>query len=214
MLVKQRMSSPPITIKPDMPVSEALSFMHQHQIRRLPIVNNRGRMVGIVAEKDLLYASPSPATSLSVYEIGYLLSKLQVKEIMTKEIVSVDANAPLEEAARVMIDNKVSGLPVTEKGELVGIITETDVFRTFLEMMGAREEGLRMTLQMENKPGALSDLTHKIALLGGDIISLGTFYGEDRSTGLVTLKICCVEREALMEGMSEVNATVLDVRQI
>jgi acetoin utilization protein AcuB len=171
-------------------------------------------MVGIVAEKDLLYASPSPATSLSVYEIGYLLSKLQVKEIMTKEIVSVDANAPLEEAARVMIDNKVSGLPVTEKGELVGIITETDVFRTFLEMMGAREEGLRMTLQMENKPGALSDLTHKIALLGGDIISLGTFYGEDRSTGLVTLKICCVEREALMEGMSEVNATVLDVRQI
>jgi acetoin utilization protein AcuB len=197
-----------------MPVSEALSFMHQHQIRRLPIVNKRGRMIGIVSEKDLLYASPSPATSLSVYEIGYLLSKLQVKEVMTKNPVTVEVDAPLEEAARILTDNKISGLPVMEKGELVGVITETDIFQTFLEMMGGREKGLRLTLEMKNKPGALSELTHKIASLGGDIISLGTFYGEDRSTGKVTLKICCVEKEAVLEAMSEVEATVLDAREI
>ena len=213
MLVKQRMSHHPITIMPDTPVSEALSFMRQNQVRRLPVLNRKGDLVGIVSEKDLLYASPSPATSLSVYEVGYLLSKLKVEEIMTKKVITVGADAPIEEAARILIDNKVGGLPVVREGKLVGIITETDIFKTIMEMMGAREQGLRLTLSLEDKPGVLSQITEKIASMGGDIIALGTFYGEDRTTGIVTLKICCLDREALVRAMEELDAEVVDFRE-
>ncbi|MFP4345131.1 MAG: CBS domain-containing protein [Anaerolineales bacterium] len=213
MLVKQRMSHHPITIMPDTPVSEALSFMRQNQVRRLPVLNRKGDLVGIVSEKDLLYASPSPATSLSVYEVGYLLSKLKVEEIMTKKVITVGADAPIEEAARILIDNKVGGLPVVREGKLVGIITETDIFKTIMEMMGAREQGLRLTLSLEDKPGVLSQITEKIASMGGDIIALGTFYGEDRTTGIVTLKICCLDREALVRAMEDLDAEVVDFRE-
>jgi acetoin utilization protein AcuB len=213
MLVKQRMSHHPITIMPDTPVSEALSFMRQNQVRRLPVLNRKGELVGIVSEKDLLYASPSPATSLSVYEVGYLLSKLKVEEIMTKKVITVGADAPIEEAARILIDNKVGGLPVMREGKLVGIITETDIFKTIMEMMGAREQGLRLTLSLEDKPGVLSQITEKIASMGGDIIALGTFYGENRTTGIVTLKICCLDREALVRAMEELDAEVVDFRE-
>jgi acetoin utilization protein AcuB len=207
------MSHHPITIMPDTPVSEALSFMRQNQVRRLPVLNRKGELVGIVSEKDLLYASPSPATSLSVYEVGYLLSKLKVEEIMTKKVITVGADAPIEEAARILIDNKVGGLPVMREGKLVGIITETDIFKTIMEMMGAREQGLRLTLSLEDKPGVLSQITEKIASMGGDIIALGTFYGENRTTGIVTLKICCLDREALVRAMEELDAEVVDFRE-
>ena len=212
MLVRQRMTKKLITITPETPVAEALSFMRQNRVRRLPVTNKRGRLVGIVAEKDLLYASPSPATSLSVYEVGYLLSKLKVREIMTEELVTVNAAAPLEEAARIMIDNQVSGLPVMESGELVGIITETDIFRTILEMLGARETGIRLTLTVPNEKGAFGSITGKVTALGGDIITLGTFYGEDRTTGIVILKVRGVTEAALRKTLQESDVQIQDIR--
>lgn len=212
MLVKDRMTTNPVTVTPDTPVAEALSFMRQNSIRRLPVLNKKQRLVGIVSEKDLLYASPSPATSLSVYEIGYLLSKLKVEEIMTSEITSVSSDAPLEEAARLMVDHQVGGLPVVDKRELVGIITETDVFKTILEMMGARQPGIRLTLSVRDKPGILSNITGTIAALGGDIIALGTFYGEERSEGILMLKVCGVQQDALIKAMEAINTQVKDVR--
>jgi len=213
MLVKHRMTPKPLTIAPTTPVSEALSFMRQNRIRRLPIVNKKGKLVGIVSEKDLLYASPSPATSLSVYEVGYLLTKLKVEDIMAKEVITVDADAPLEEAARIMADNKVEGLPVMSKGELVGIITETDIFKTFIEMLGSREKGTRLTFEVPNEAGGLSRITGAIAAEGGDIIALGIFYGDDRTRATVTMKICGVAKDTLVKVMEGLNAEVTDVRE-
>ncbi|MGC9398259.1 MAG: CBS domain-containing protein [Anaerolineae bacterium] len=212
MLVRHRMTPKPITITPETPVAEALSFMRQNQVRRLPIVNKHGKMIGIVAEKDLLYASPSPATSLSVYEVGYLLAKLKVREIMTKDPITVDADAPLEEAARIMIDRQVSGLPVMEGEELVGIITETDIFKTVLEMLGAREEGIRLTLRVKNEKGAFAKIAGSLAAVGADIITLGTFYGEDRSTGLVILKIRGVDETTARRAMKDIEVQIEDLR--
>ena len=214
MLVKQRMTAHPITITTDTPVSEALSFMRQNNIRRFPVLDKKGELAGIVSEKDLLYASPSPATSLSVYEVGYLLTKLKVKRVMTKDVITVEANAPIEEAARIMVDNKIGGLPVMEDGELVGIVTETDIFTTILEMLGAREQGLRMTIHAENKPGLLNQITHAIAALGGDIIALGTFYGEDRATRVAMLKMRGVAEEPLVAAMDELGVQVEDIRNV
>ncbi len=212
MLVKDCMTTQPVTIGPDMSVAEALSFMRQHNVRRLPILNKKRKLVGIVSEKDLLYASPSPATSLSVYEVGYLLSKLKVEEIMTKRVITVSPNAPLEEAARIMADSKIGGLPVVEGDRLVGIITETDIFKTILEMMGARQSGVRLTLHLVDEPGALSRIAGSIAALGGDIVALGTFHRPDGG-GALMVKVCGVTQEALITAMQAIEVQVVDARE-
>ncbi len=214
MLVKDRMTVTLYTIKPEMPVAEALSFMRQHKVRRLPVVDKKDRLIGIISEKDLLYASPSPATSLSVYEVGYLLSKLQVKEIMTKDIATISLDAPLEEAARIMVDRGVGGLPVMDKDKLVGIITETDVFKTTLELLGARDAGIRLTLAVADKPGTLSQITGAIAALGGDITTLGTFYSTPGDKGLLLIKVKGVPKETLVKAMEAIQARVTDVRNV
>ncbi len=212
MLVKERMSTHPITIEPDTSVTEALSFMRQNRVRRLPVIDRHGNLLGIVSEKDLLYASPSPATSLSVYEIGYLLSKLKVKEIMTREVITVCPDCPIEEAARIMVDHKIGGLPVVEDGRLVGIITETDLFKVFLEMLGAREQGLRVSVAVRNEPGSLARLASAIAGQGGDILSLGTFYGEDRSHGRITMKVRGITEDQVRTAVQQADAELRDIR--
>ncbi|MGC9349261.1 MAG: CBS and ACT domain-containing protein [Anaerolineae bacterium] len=213
MLVKDRMTRDPVTVTPDTPVSEALNVMRQAAVRRMPVLDKRGRLVGIVAEKDLLYASPSPATSLNVYEIGYLLSKLKIKEIMAKDVVTITEDAPLEEAARVMVDNTVSGLPVVRRDEVVGIITETDIFKAMLEMLGARDEGIRVTLHVEDRPGVLSQIAGAIASIGGDIVTLGTFASGEGRHGVLVVKVCLVDQDALVKVLEEIESVkVVDVR--
>jgi acetoin utilization protein AcuB len=158
MLVGERMSHPIISIAPDMPVHDALDMFKRERIRRAPVVKE-GKLIGIVSDKDLLNASPSPASSLSVWEMNYLLSKITVSEVMTKKVLTVSEDTPIEEAARIMADNKIGGLPVMRDGHVVGIITETDLFKIFLEFMGAREKGVRVTALIEEKPGQLAKIT-------------------------------------------------------
>lgn len=213
MLVKQRMSPHPFTVSVDTPVTEALSLMRQKHIRRLPVVDKKGRLAGIVSEKDLLYASPSPATSLSVYEVGYLLSKLKVKEVMSHDLITITSNAPIEKAACIMVDNKIGGLPVMEEGKMVGIITETDIFKTMLEMLGAREAGIRLTVEAPDKPGVLGLITSKIAELGGDIVALGTFRGDDRTHSIITIKVSGVDQTSLTQAIEGLSAQVVDIRE-
>ena len=131
MLVKERMSDPVITVHPDMPMHEALNLMRSEPIRRLPVVDKPGRLVGIVSERDLLHAAPLDATSLSIWELHYLLSRVTVGKIMTRQVITVTEDTPLEDAARIMADRKIGGLPVVCNGEVVGIVTETDLFTGF-----------------------------------------------------------------------------------
>jgi acetoin utilization protein AcuB len=167
MLVGERMKHPVITIPPEMPIVEALNLMKHERIRRTPVIKD-GIMVGIVSDKDLLNASPSPATSLSVWEMNYLLSKVQVKDVMTKKVLTVSEDTPIEEAARIMADNKIGGLPVVRGDKVVGIISETDLFKIFLELMGARESGVRVTALIQEQRGQLAKLTQAIAQAEGN----------------------------------------------
>ena len=212
MLVRERMSKPVITIPPQMTVPDALNLMKQEHIRRLPVVEH-GKMVGIVTDKHLLSASPSPATSLSVWEITYLLSKLAVDRIMSREVVTVSEDTPLEEAARIMIDNKIGGLPVLRGEQLVGIITESDLMKTFLEFMGARERGIRLTLLVKEEKGRLAQLARTIAELGGNIVAMGLFMGEDPSNRVATVKVAEVNRETLLNALRPLVLKVIDVRE-
>jgi acetoin utilization protein AcuB len=212
MLVGERMSKPVITVRPETPMPEALDLMRKEHIRRLPVVNKRGELIGIVTETNLLKASPSEATSLSIYEVTYLLSKLTVERIMTREVVTVTEDTPLEEAARIMADHHFSGLPVMRGKELVGIITETSLFRVFLELLGARRAGVRVTVSLPDKPGELATLTRAVSELGGNIIALGTTMGESPSTGLVTFKVEGVKLEQLRKALLPLVKKLIDIR--
>ncbi len=212
MLVKDRMTVNPVSVNPNTVVSEALRAMRQNNVRRMPVLDRKDRLVGIISEKDLLYASPSPATSLNVYEIGYLLSNLKIKEIMAKDIITVTEDAPLEEAARIMIDNSVSGLPVMQGDKVVGIITETDIFKTLVEMMGGRDAGIRVTLHVQDQPGTLRDIADAIASIGGDIVTLGTFDSEGGNRGTLVIKVCGVEKTALIDALEPISVDIVDVR--
>jgi acetoin utilization protein AcuB len=213
MLVRERMSTKPVTITADVPITEALRIMRQSQVRRLPVLDAEGKLIGIVSEKDLLYASPSPATSLSIYEMHYMLSRLKVTELMTPDPVTITPDTLLEEAALIMADNKIGGLPVVEDGDLVGIITETDIFKVFLELLGAREKGLRLTLRIPERMGEMARITTAIAQLGGNIMALGTFLGEDPTTAIVTVKVVDAPEEELKAAMQDLELEVVDSRE-
>jgi acetoin utilization protein AcuB len=212
MLVGERMTKDPIVIRDDTPIDEAMKIMRNNKVRRLPVLNSKGALVGIVSEKDLLYASPSPATSLSIYELHYLMSKITVADVMITEVITVTEDTPLEEAARIMADNKIGGLPVMSNGELVGIITETDLFKIFLELLGAREMGVRLAMLVPDEKGVLAKISGKIAELGGNIVSLGTFLGEDPTNALLTIKVQDVEKKDLVKAMEPLAMEMVDVR--
>jgi len=212
MLVGERMTRDPVVVHDDTPIDEAMKVMRDNKVRRLPVLDKKGALAGIVSERDLLYASPSPATSLSIYELHYLLSKIKVASVMTEEVITVTEDTPLEEAARIMADNKIGGLPVMSDGELVGIITETDLFKIFLELLGAREMGVRLTMLVPDEKGMLAKVTGKIAELGGNIVSLGTFLGEDPTNALLTIKVQDVEEKDLVKAMEPLAMEMVDVR--
>ena len=213
MLVGARMSRPIITIPPDMPVVDALNLMKREHIRRTPVIKE-GKMVGIVSDKDLLNASPSPVTSLSVWEINYLLSKLTVKDVMTSQVITVTEDTPIEEAARIMADNKVGGLPVMHGEHVVGIITETDLFKLFLELMGAREAGVRVTAYIHEKPGQIAKLSGAIANQGGNFVAFGQFAGEDPSSRLLTFKVDGVTEQQVRQIIEPIIRELVDIRTL
>ena len=214
MLVRDRMSAKPVTIPADTPITEALRTMRHAEVRRMPVLDEDGKLVGIVSEKDLLVASPSPVSSLTVSEVHYLLSHLLVSELMSRDVITVSPDTPVEEAARIMADYKIGGLPVMEGDRLVGIITETDVFTVLLEMFGAREKGLRLTLGIPERKGEIARISLTIAQLGGNILALGTFWGDDPTTAVVTIKVEDVEVETLLVAMRNLGLTVIDARQM
>lgn len=214
MLVRERMSRNPYTVTVDTPVEEALKRMRENRVRRYPVLDKSGKLVGIVSEKDLLYASPSPATSLSIYEMHYLLSKLSVAEVMTKSVITVTEDTPVEDAARIMTDRKIGSLPVVREGQLVGIITETDLFKLFLELLGARERGVRMTMLIPEKKGTLAKITTEVAQRGGNIVALGTFLGADPTNRLVTIKVADVPKDELLNALKPLVVEMMDAREV
>ncbi|HSB89803.1 MAG TPA: CBS and ACT domain-containing protein [Anaerolineales bacterium] len=212
MLVGERMTRPVITVRPETPIQDALQLMRTDHIRRAPVVDEQGRLVGIVAERDLLEASPSDATSLSIWEVHYLLSKITVERIMTRKVVTVTEDTPIEEAARVMADNKIGGLPVMRDNEVVGIVTETDLFKVFLELLGAREAGVRLSALIPDRPGELAKLTTAITKAGGNILALVVFLGQSTENRLVTTKVEGIDQATLRKLVEPLVERIVDLR--
>ena len=212
MLVGERMTRNPVTIREDESIDDGLHLMRERKVRRLPVMDQAGQMVGMVSDKDLLHAAPSPATSLSVYELHYLLAKLKIKQIMSSQVIWVSPDTPIEEAARIMADNKIGGLPVVQDKKLVGIITETDIFRVLVELLGARTAGLRVTLSIHEGKGVLAKLARALADLGANIVSIVTY--SDLTTGerLITMKISDADPAATQKALEGLGAKIVDFR--
>jgi len=216
MLVRDRMTLNPVTITPEVSVTEALRLMNEKKIRRLPVLDGAGKLAGIVSDRDLLLASPSPATSLAIWEIHDLLAKLTVEKTMTRQVITVSEDTPLEEAARVMVDNKIGGLPVMRGGSLVGIISESDLFKTLLELLGGRRPGVRITVSTTGTKGTLAEVTSAIYQAGGDIVGLGFNEVQGAAAGspwINTFKVQGVARDRLVEAMRPHVLEILDVRE-
>jgi len=211
MFVGDRMSRPVITVSPDDSAIEVRAMFNKEHIRRAPVLS-KGKLVGLVTETDLLNASPSKATSLSIWEMHYLVSKIKVKDVMSKKVISVDADTPIEEAARKMADNKIGGMPVMSNGRVTGVITETDLFKAFLELMGARQKGTRVTATVDEKPGILARVTKAISTHGGDFISFGVFAGPDANTRVVTFKVEGMTKDEIKKALKDVVVKFWDIR--
>lgn len=211
MLVSERMSHPVITVSPDTPIMDALRLMESEHIRRAPVIKD-GKLVGIVAQKDLLNASPSPVTSLSVWEIHDLVSKITIKRVMTPKVITIQEDTPLEEAARLMADHRIGGLPVLHGDKITGIITETDLFKIFLELLGAREKGVRLSMLVTNQPGEIAKISQAIFEIGGNIVALGAFAGDDLSTSVVTMKVVGPSPEQLKTTIEPLVVRLKDIR--
>lgn len=184
MFVKNKMTTNPVTISPDQTIPDAHEMMRKYNIRRLPVVKD-GKLVGVVSNLDISRASPSPATSLSINELTYILAKTKISKVMTKNPITISPGALLEEAAILMRDNGVSFLPVVENGKLVGIITESDIFDSFIELLGFREKGTRLTIEVEDTPGIMSHLSGIFAIHGANITNVAVYRMADGKSAIV-----------------------------
>jgi acetoin utilization protein AcuB len=205
------MTPNPMTITPDTSFPDAFRTIREKKVRHLPVVDEKGKLVGIVARTDLLHASPSPATTLSVFEMNYLLANLHVKEVMSSPPITVPEDAPLEEAAKVMVAEKIGCLPVMRNGDLVGVITETDIFETFVEILGGEEASLRVTVQVLDVQGELARLSGVIAGLGGNICSVARFSSEDPEYCYITFRLQGVDEETLVPALEDAAEEVTHV---
>ncbi len=209
MLVRDRMSKNPITTHPGASVPDALKVMQGSKVRQLPVLDPKGQLVGIVSLVDLFRVSPSPATSLSVWEVDYLLEKITVEKVMTRDVITVTEDTAVEKAGQIMSDNKISGLPVMRGDELVGIITESHLFNILLELFGTSTAGTRITAKISHDKGTLASITGAISDLGGQIEALG-LHGDSET---VTFKVVYCDRDELLEAVKPFVIEILDVRE-
>jgi acetoin utilization protein AcuB len=210
MLVEKRMKRDPVTVSPEDSFRHAMTLIRQKGIRHLPVVDE-GQLVGILTDRDIRQASPSPATSLEIHELHYLLEKVRIREIMTKKVYTVTPATPIEEAARLMLTHRIGGLPVLDAGRLVGIITETDILTAFVDVMGIQQEQTRLELVLEDRPGAFLEVCRIIQAQGGDIVSVVTATATHRGeeTKVLVFRLEGVEVDALVKSLEAGGHTVL-----
>lgn len=174
MFVINRMTKNPMTVSPDTKIDEAANLMKTRGFRRLPVVEN-GKLVGFISDRDIMRVAPSPATTLSKWEITSLLAKISVAEIMQKNVISVRSDATIEEAALLMYKNRIGGMPVVSSvGAVVGVITETDIFKALVDIMGLAEGRTRLTLEVTDRIGVVKDIATIFSDAGLSIDSLVT----------------------------------------
>ena len=209
MQVHECMKIDPITITPKATYAQAFRLLSVKKLHALPVVDKGGQLVGIVTEKDLL--DISPVAVLAVHITSDLFSAVRVEEAMTRRVFTVQQDCALEEAARILVDNNISSLPVMHGDQLVGLVTEKDILRTMMDTFGGRSGGLRITIRLLEDKGELGAITDGIIQMGGRLISLCTFWGDDLFKRVITLKVQGIDREELLKMLEwTIGVQVID----
>lgn len=215
MLVREYMTHNLVTIEPKARLSDALNLMRARNVHRLPVIEDN-LLIGIVSEKDLLYALPSVDRPISWVEAGAQAAALPVRQVMQHDVVTVCPDCPIELAAATMADHNIGALPVVSSPEshtLVGIITKTDIFRLFVEMLGSRAPGVRASLEIDNRKGALASLFNRVVEAGGLVASVSSFPAASPNRIRIILKVADVEQDT-MRSLLKAEETVIDLREI
>ncbi|MGE5602698.1 MAG: CBS domain-containing protein, partial [Nitrososphaerales archaeon] len=198
----------------EMSIGDAEALMREKKVHRFPVIDKKGNLAGIVSQSDLLNARPSSATSLSIWEVTYGLSQIKVGEVMTRKVITVDEDCPIEEAARLMRQHSIGGTPVLRDGKLVGIITESDLFDIFLELLMARDAGVRLTAVAPYFKGSMAQISTAITARGGLIHSLNAFRSEDPDTWGLVMKVADVSKDDLVKVVTPLVVKILDVQDV
>lgn len=209
MFVSEWMTAAPQTVTSKTPVMEAMQLLRKGGYRRLPVVDG-AKLVGIVTDRDLKEATPSKATTLSVYELNYLLSKLTVHDVMVSKVITVTPEEPVENAALLMEEHKVSGLPVVSGGTLQGIFTITDMLRAIVAMLGLKEGGTRVTVSLPDEPGVLASAASAAA--PSNIIAVVTAGVQAGHRRELVLRVTGEGASAFPERLKAGGLEVTDVR--
>ena len=185
MAVKDFMTRKVVYISPDTTVAHAADIMREQGLHRLPVIEN-DKLVGLVTEGTIAEASPSKATSLSIYEMNYLLNKTKIKDVMIRKVITVSQYASLEDATYLMLKNKVGILPVVDNEQVYGVITDRDIFKAFLEVSGYGEEGVRARFVTEDEVGVLEHIVH---LLVEENLNISNAVNIPRKDGKVVIEV-------------------------
>jgi acetoin utilization protein AcuB len=215
MFVKDRMTPNPITGHPEMSVMDAQEIMKTRGFRHLPVVDETGKLVGLVTRSSLAAALPSDTSSLSRFEISYILAKIKVSSVMLGDIFTTTPDTPIEIAARIMADERIGCLPVMEGEKLVGIITDRDLFFTMVALLGARSEGIRVTVLQPDQIGVIAGLTSAIARAGGYLTVTVGYYPQDKPGYWITVcKVKNIDQKKLVEAINSIEGTsIQDIRE-
>ena len=208
MLVRKKMKRDLVTISKDERMTVAKKILKEKNIRHLPVVDGK-RLVGLLTNMDIRKAEASPATSLEIRELHYLLDKLTVGEIMTRNVITISPDISIEEAAILLHDNKIGCLPVVEDGNLVGIITENDVMEILIEVLGMKEKGSRLEVVVDDKPGALADITRIIKESNVNITSVVTDISDEPGKRVVIFKLKTFYFEPIKKALEAAGFPVL-----
>jgi acetoin utilization protein AcuB len=179
----------PVSVDENDSMKKAMDLLKERDIRHLPVLKDGDKLVGILTERDIKQASPSPATALEIREIYYLLDKVKIKQIMTRRPYTISSTAPVEEAALIMREKKIGCLPVVDSGKLVGILTETDILDAFIESMGVSGPGYRMELALPNRPGMLFEVLKLMKDFDANVVSVATAPHDDTDRKILILRI-------------------------
>lgn len=213
MFVKDQMSPHPFTTTPDSSILAAQRLMKENNIRHLPVTNPAGELLGLVTRTTLEEVLPSKLSTLSVFELQYQLDKIKVREAMLRQVITTTEDVPIERAARIMWENKIGCLPVMRGKRLVGIVTDHDLIDHMLDLLGAREPGVRLTLKSPDQPGEIAKITSAIAQAGGDITALGVRPAPEPLAWWMLLKVRYADVDSLVSAIKELpGIEVLDVR--
>jgi len=207
MLVKDWMSSETVTVGPDTSVMKASQLMKENNVRRLPVLDADGKLVGIASDRDLKDASPSKATTLDVHELYYLLSELKIKDIMSRKVITIKPMDTVEKAAVIMLENKITGLPVLEDGKLVGVLSQGDVFRVLTSITGIYRGGTLFSFLLEDRPGSIREVADTIRKHGGRMVSILTSYDNcEEGTRRVAIRIADMAQDKVAAMQNELES--------